>query len=319
MNTATLMQTDIDLPWVDNRDDRNFRRMLAIAVVLFLAAGVVLNTLPRPPVEKKQLVDVAPRLAQLILEKKKQPPPPPPPKPEPKPEEKPKPKEAEPKPEIKEKPKPAPKPLDDKRQAVREKVLKTGLLSEIDELADLRESFDLSDITTLPQRKIDNAQPKQLSAAEVLTARATQGSGGIKTDTLTRSISSSELAQRKSAQVESAIVTQEKLAKLESKSKPRAQSRRSQEEIELVFQQNKGAIYNIYHRALRQDPAIQGKAVFELTIAPDGQVTQCVIVSSELGNERLERALIARIKKFQFSARSVPEITVSYPIDFLPS
>lgn len=316
MSSTDLNHAGLDLPWADSQEDRRFRRLLMIAVVVFLLAGLVLNLLPRPEFEKKQLVDVAPRLAQLILEKKKQPPPPPPVKPEPEP---PKPKEPEPKPEVKEPPKPPPKPISDRRQAVRDKVLKTGLLSQIDELADLRESFDLSEITALPQQRVDNAAASQPSATEVLTARASQGSGGIAGDTLTRSISTSELAQRRTAQVESNIVKQEKLARVDSSAQRKAQSRRSQEEIERVFQTNKGAIFNVYHRALRKDPTIQGKVVFELTISPAGEVIDCVILSSELGDDRLERALISRIKKFAFSARPVPEIKVTYPIDFLPS
>jgi protein TonB len=317
--TSSVAQTpDIDLPWADDREDRAFRRMLGIAVVIFLLFGVVLNQLPRPEVVKRQLVDVAPRLAQLILEKKKQPPPP---KPKPEPPKEPEPKKPEPKPEAEQKPKVEPKrkPEPAKREAIRQKVLKTGLLTAIDELADLRESFDLSDITALPQRKVEAEAKKSVSTTDVLTSRASQGSGGIASSSQTRSISTSELAQRKSAQVESAIVSQEKLAKIDRQSNPVATSRRSPEEIERVFQRNKGAIFNVYHRALRQDPTIQGKVVFELTISPQGEVTDCVILSSELANNRLEKALISRIKKFTFSNLKVPEIKVTYPIDFLPS
>jgi hypothetical protein len=44
---------------------------------------------------------------------------------------------------------------------------------------------------------------------------------------------------------------------------------RSIEEIKLVFERNKGAIYALYNRALRDDPALQGKVVLELKIAPE--------------------------------------------------
>ncbi len=59
---------------------------------------------------------------------------------------------------------------------------------------------------------------------------------------------------------------------------------RTREEIELVFDRNKSAIYAIYSRALRDNPALQGKVVLEVTIAPSGEVTDCRIVSSELGD-----------------------------------
>ena len=81
------------LPWVEGNEDRLFRRMVMVMIILFLIAGVIANSLNVPEPVQKQLVDVSPRLAQLILEKKKQPPPPPPkPKPKEKKEEKPKPK-----------------------------------------------------------------------------------------------------------------------------------------------------------------------------------------------------------------------------------
>ncbi len=47
---------------------------------------------------------------------------------------------------------------------------------------------------------------------------------------------------------------------------------RSIEEIKLVFERNKGAIYAIYNRALREDPSLQGKVVLELKISPSGEV-----------------------------------------------
>ena len=57
---------------------------------------------------------------------------------------------------------------------------------------------------------------------------------------------------------------------------------RSLEDVRLVFERNKGSIYAIYNRALREDPALQGKVVVELRIAPSGEVMDCRIVSTEL-------------------------------------
>jgi TonB family protein len=94
---------------------------------------------------------------------------------------------------------------------------------------------------------------------------------------------------------------------------------RSIEDIKLVFDRNKGSIYTIYNRALRDDPTLQGKVVVKLTIAPTGQVLDVQIVSSELRSPDLERKLLVRIKQFDFGARSVDTMVVTYPIDFLPS
>ena len=94
---------------------------------------------------------------------------------------------------------------------------------------------------------------------------------------------------------------------------------RSIEDIKLVFERNKGAIYAIYNRALRDDPALQGKVVLELKIAPSGEVSGLRIVSSELKAEELEKKLLARIRSFDFGAKDVDVMVVTWPVDFLPS
>jgi TonB family protein len=94
---------------------------------------------------------------------------------------------------------------------------------------------------------------------------------------------------------------------------------RSIEEIKLVFERNKGAIYAIYNRALRDEPALQGKVVLSLTIAPSGEVIDVKVVSSELNATELERKLLARIRQFDFGAKDVERMVVSWPVDFLPS
>ena len=94
---------------------------------------------------------------------------------------------------------------------------------------------------------------------------------------------------------------------------------RSLEEVRLVLERSKGALYAIYNRALREDASLQGKVVIELTIAPNGAVTACHFVSSELKNPELEQKLLARFRSLQFAAEDVDTMITTYPIDFLPS
>jgi hypothetical protein len=42
-------------------------------------------------------------------------------------------------------------------------------------------------------------------------------------------------------------------------------------------------------------------------------------VSSELGAAELEGKLLARIRQFDFGAKDVEQMVVSWPVDFLPS
>lgn len=87
----------------------------------------------------------------------------------------------------------------------------------------------------------------------------------------------------------------------------------------MVFDRNKGAIYALYNRALRQNPALEGKLVLRLTISPDGAVTFCEVVSSELGDADLEQKLVQRVMLFRFEAKDVEAMTTTKPIDFFPA
>ena len=94
---------------------------------------------------------------------------------------------------------------------------------------------------------------------------------------------------------------------------------RSREEIETVFDRQKGAIYALYNRATRSNPELQGKLVLEFTISPGGDVTMCRVVSTELKDDELERKIVSLVKLFKFEAKDVETITTTKPIDFFPA
>lgn len=299
-----------NLPWVEGPEDKLFKRLLITLVVLFLIAGIVLNSLTLPPVEKKQLADVSPRLAKLILQKKKIPPPVPIKK-----EEKKIPEKKVVKPKKQNKPK-----TPEVKKAAKEVAQQSGLIALSDELADLRESFDFEQLATQPQIKADTQTKPTVDSSRLLSQKASKGSGGIQTSTINRKITNSELAQRQTGSVKSSIENSEKIQQQSTATKSKsALAARNSEEIERVFQKNKGSLFNIYNRALRKDPSLQGKLVLELTIAGNGSVTKCVVVSSELNDQRLEKRIVSKVKKFKFANLKVPAISVTYPIDFLPS
>ena len=316
-----------NFPWVDQQEDKSFRILSIAFLVVFLIGGFVLNSIELPEIERKELVDISPRLAKLILEKKKVEPPPKP-KTIPKKEEVKKKKEPEKKKEVKKKEPEKKKEQPKKKETARDVAQNAGLLKLKDELEDLRELFDADDVLALPQQTTGDQAVKVAAASdkELFASGTQQASGGIQTDTLNRELKTSELAQRKTTQVESTIESdQSKLAKAETTSSSSGSQsgsqgkKRSEDEIERVFQTNKSGIFNLYNRALRKNPSLSGQVVVELTIAPDGSVSDVRIISSELGDEALERKLILKIKKFKFKNANYAEITVTYPIDFLPS
>ena len=279
------------LPWSETENDQRFAKILKIILFLSIVVGITIPYLPVPEKEQKKLEQVSPRLAKLIIEKKKA---------------LPKPKKA-----IAQK---KPKPKKDKVAAARKKAQSSGLLAMSKELSSLRETFDMSAISSaVPLSK--SSKERTNSTTSSLEKTATRGSGGINTRKLSRATGNEQLASRQASSVKSSIGG----SGGRGRSSSGGGSSRAEEEIELVFQKNKGAIFSIYNRALRKDPTLQGKVVLELTIAPNGQVIKVRIVSSELKNKALENKLIARIKLFRFAPRQVSTVTVTYPIDFLPS
>lgn len=184
-------------------------------------------------------------------------------------------------------------------------------------------------------------QDAGIPVRSMITSNATQGSGGINTAALSRDTGGGGLAGRGTTLVEGVAgggggggpgggggragggtgdgsgVGGGKGGTVQRSGSGKAS--RSIEDVKLVFERNKGAIYAIYNRALRDDPSLQGKVVLELRIAPGGEVAALRIVSSELKNEELEKKLLARIRSFDFGAKDVEVMVVTWPVDFLPS
>lgn len=68
-----------------------------------------------------------------------------------------------------------------------------------------------------------------------------------------------------------------------------------------VFDRSKGAIYALYARALRDQPKLSGKIVFEIDIDAAGVATACRVKSSQLKAPDFERKLCERIQRIRFS------------------
>jgi len=153
----------------------------------------------------------------------------------------------------------------------------------------------------------------------IILTSGTAGGGGIDTSRLSSGVGRSALAGRETTQVESPVDMVAKAAPKATGGGGSGKASRSYEEISLVFDKNKGAIYSLYSRALRKDPTLQGKVVLEITIAASGRVISCKVISSELNDKKLERKLVSRVKMLNFGERDVEVMVVTYPIDFLPT
>ncbi|MCU7861887.1 MAG: TonB family protein [Candidatus Thiodiazotropha sp. (ex Lucinoma kastoroae)] len=317
----------LNLPWnTATTDERRFQIITLSVLIVALLLGTLIPLIELPEKERFKKQTLPPRLARLILEQKQVPPPKPKPKivkkklPDPK-----KPKPEKKPPEEKKKPEPAkqpPKQVAKKKPSpedARKKAANSGLLAFADQLADLREEQVVSSVKGV-QKLSTTGKKTYRSQRSIISSGVSKGSGGINTAALSRDTGVEGLSGRSTTEVQSSAITEETKAANRGKLKSKHyKGNRTREEIQLVFDQNKGAVYAMYNRALRKDPALRGKVVLELTITPAGKVTKCVILSSELNDAKLERKLVSRIKLFKFSAKDVDTAIVSYPIDFLPS
>ena len=302
-----------ELPWTVPEDEESrYRKILKRSLIFFLLLAVVMPFLPVPQIPRERAEELPPRLAKLLMER--QAPPPPPVAKAPQPEAK-KPDARKPEPAKKAEPKKPEKSV----EAARAKAQRSGLLAFKEDLADLRANSTTSKLEKAQLAKGPAAGSAPGSAPEraLITSSAAGGSGGINTAKLSRDTGGGGLGGRSTTQVTSAVGAGGGDGRVQRGGSGKAG--RSLEEVKLVFDRNKGAIYTIYNRALRVDPSLQGKVVLKLTIAASGSVIDCKIVSSELRSPELERKLVARIRQFDFGARKVDTMVVTYPIDFLPS
>jgi len=295
---------EYDLPWEgDPESSQRFRKILRVLLILLLIFGILFPLLPTP---KRQAAEEIPeRLARVMIENKPKPPPPPP---TPKVEEKPK---IEPKLALK------PPPVDEHKRA-HDKAQKQ--LNQVkDELADLR---DVMDLTPLETKNLSGAVGADAHAERsLITSKVGAGNGGITSANASRGFGTGagSLTGHEATAVASGIVASGLNSRGPAASGGGGKPARSREEIELVFDRNKGRIYSLYARALRDNAELQGKLVLEFTIAPNGEVTMCRVVSSELKDPELERKIIALVRLFRFDPKDVDAITTTKPIDFFPA
>jgi hypothetical protein len=95
---------------------------------------------------------------------------------------------------------------------------------------------------------------------------------------------------------------------------------RTDEEIQIVFDRYKAALYRLYNRELRKNPTLRGQLVLQLTIEPNGSVSLCQLHSSDMKAPLLANQVVERVRTFDFGAKEdIVAVTIIYPIDFLPA
>jgi TonB family protein len=318
------------MPWSRTEDDGRLRKSLLANVLVALLLGIIIPLIKLPIPDFEIIPELPDRFAKLI-EQELPPPPPPPPvvdevpaedvvEPEPEPEPEPVVAEEQPEvaPEVDEEPAPA---VADEPAPERE-VRTAGILAFSESFADLGENRPSAQLGA--QARINDAGEDAVGRTEraMVTSQAPGSSGGINLASLSRDVGGIGGA---GSQIEGVKITRVASSIDVSGTGDRplsggAAAGRTDEEIQIVFDRYKSALYRLYNRELRNDPTLRGQVVLQLTIEPDGSVSSCEIRSSGLGSPVLEQQIVERVKSFDFGAKEgITAVTILYPIDFLPA
>ena len=311
------------MPWARGcEEDRRFRRSLASSLAASLAIALMISTIAIPFREQAQDLELPERVARLVRQERALPPPPPPvqeleipdeeiPEPEPDLVE-----------ELADEPLPvsadAPKVADE--PDTREQVKSKGILAFKDSFAsraEIRPSAQLG-----LDANVNNAGAEMTGRPErmMVTTTAPGSSGGINLADYSRDFGGNGgdgVASVQLTRVASAI------GGGDGPDRPLAagaSAGRTDEEIQIVFDRYKAALYRLYNRELRNDPTLRGQLVLKLTIEPDGTVSMCELHSSSMDAPALADQVVTRVRTFDFGAKEdIVAVTIIYPIDFLPA
>lgn len=334
------------LPWTDQPGEKTrLNALLTASLVLFMGFIACVEWIhlppqaqPTPPPMQLLIVDQPVVLPPPpLVEPPKETPAEPAPKAEVKPEVKPEPK-AEPKPDPKPEPKPQPKTPTPAPSAAaaqeqritnaRNQAAKAGVMQAQDDIAAMRDSLDLSDVNK-PSTATPTNSPKQAAATvdrAIINSGATTQSGGLNVASLSKDTGGAggALGGRTAEAVQSKLAQSQQMAQAAQANASKNTSAagagvRTDEEVKKVLEAAKARITAIYYRILDEDPSLQGRMVFKLTIEPNGSVSSAQLVSSDIKHADLEKKIMALLRGLNFGAKAVAVHTQTLPIALFPS
>jgi hypothetical protein len=309
------------MPWArGGEEDERSRRSVAATVLASVILALLVSVIDIPIQERTTVLEVPERVAKLVRAEKKLPPP--------KVIEEPILTEEAPEPELVEVQPPEQLPeevvtpvvAEAQQPNTREQVKSKGILA-------FRESFaaraNLRTDTQLgSQARVSNAGRSEVGRPErsMVTTSAAGSSGGINLSDISRNVGGGGgqgIGGVAVGQVASSIGGGEGVGRPLSGG---ASAGRTDEEIQIVFDRYKAALYRLYNRELRKNPTLRGQLTLRLTIQPDGSVSMCELQASNMDAPFLAQQVVDRVRAFDFGAKEgIVAMTIIYPIDFLPA
>jgi hypothetical protein len=297
------------MPWSrGGEDDERFHKSFAASILFSVLLGLVLPQIDLPLPEPWEVIEVPERLVRLIREER---PPPPPPVPQ-----QVTPKEPEPKELLAEAETPTTAPQETPKPAAESK----GILAFREKFSGLADSPEAARLGARARISHSGDAPSGLPQRSMVTTQAAGSSGGIKLAALSRDLGGGGRGRIEGVEVGRATSS---IGAVSGSDRPRSGGpslSRTDEEIQIVFDRHKAALYRLYNRELRRDPTLKGQMVLRITIEPDGSVSLCELQSTDMAAPQLSAQVVGRVRTFDFGAKSdIPAITIVYPIDFLPA
>ncbi|MDO8988389.1 MAG: AgmX/PglI C-terminal domain-containing protein [Sideroxyarcus sp.] len=296
------------MPWSRNgEDERRFRKVFALVFLFVLCFNTLITFWTLPEVDANKPVDIPENLVRLVKKET--------PKPlENRPEEKPR-ETSEEKPADN-----APKPTE--TATARKKAESSGVLAFKESFSDLLGDESEAKLGSAARINTQGAKASGSSNRNLVIAQASSGSSGINTSGLSRQVGAGG-GGNKLGGVGFSRVTSNIGSGGGSDDRPLSDGpgpSRTDEEIQIVFDRYKAALYRIYNRELRTNPLLKGKIMLRISIKPDGTVSLCKLESSDMDAPALIKEVLDRVERFNFGAKAgVPTTTILYPIDFLPA
>jgi len=292
-------------------DDARFRKALAATLLASILLGLLFPRIDLPLPDRWEPTEVPERLTRLVREVPP-PPPPPPAQEQTRPEEKPEPSDervagetATPKSTPQESPKPS--------------AASKGILAFREKFSGLADAEPADRLGSQARIRRDGEAAPGRPTRSMVTSQAPGSSGGINLASLSRDVGGGGGGELDGVQVARATSS---IGGLTGDERPLSGGPglgRTDEEIQIVFDRHKAALYRLYNRELRNDPTLRGQMVLRLRIEPDGSVSLCELQSSDMDAPQLASQVVGRVRTFDFGAKEVPPVTILYPIDFLPA
>lgn len=301
------------MPWTHGgEDDQRFRKALAISLLLSLLLGMLSQFVDLPIPDRLQVLEEQARLTRLIREDV------PPPvaieEAKPTPVEEPLPTEASDEPLIAEESTPEATPAPEPKSQAKSK----GILAFRDKISGLATNKAVARLGA--NARINDAGGGGPPERAMVTSQVPGSSGGINVASLSRGTGGSGNSMG-GVDITQATST---IGAGGGSDRPLsgggAGLGRTDEEIQIVFDRHKAALYRMYNRELRKNPTLRGQMVLRMTIEADGSVSLCELKSTNMKSPTLSARVVERVKTFDFGAKEgISAITIAYPIDFLPA